>query len=162
MTYTTTTTTDGGPAGCLDGCAIDPPHPTAPHHRTVHAAVPLTVLAHADRAHQLPHAARDRLHQDLQQLRDVGVRVANPGRCQPEDIDDDRWSDEDEDIHDVASDGHDTADDLDPANCLDRSLYDEGELFDLDPFDPFHRDPLSPTDGHPAQPPDDGHGWRRW
>ena len=151
---------DGSP----DGYAIDPPSPTGPSTGpgscTVHTFLRLTVSVAAYHVHRFPATARDLLHRDLQQLRQRGVRVGRARRWHLRDPDEDPWSipdanEQDADIVDTDGDGtvdepdatndgedFDAAGDLDPAHYIHVRLYDEGDLFDVDPFDPFHLDPI--------------------
>ena len=137
-----------------DGYVIDPPSTTG-GSATVRAFLRLTVSVAAYRTNRFLPTARDLLHRDLQQLRQRGVCLGLARRwyLRPRDDEDDPWS-----LHDggpdAATDMDDTvedhdpdeldpdSDDVDPDNYIHCRLYDEDEVFDLDPFDPFHLDPI--------------------
>src|SRR5262249_17635687 len=120
----------------------------------VHAFLRLTVRVAAYRPYRFPATARDLLHRDLQQLRQRGVRVGRARRWHLPDPDD-PWPIPDDAGPDADLD--DTFDDLDPLDddedpgaseepapvtYIHVRLYDEDELFDVDPFDPFHLDAI--------------------
>ena len=131
-----------------DGYAIDPPSPAGTN--TVHAFLRLSVRVVAYRLHRFPATARDLLNRDLHHLRQHGIQVRPRARRWhlPEPDGDTYWSQWDDvheaDVHDF--DGNSGQDerhvDVDPADYRHGRLYDESELFDLDPFDPFQPDPF--------------------
>jgi len=123
-----------------DGHAIDPPHPPGRppefSHSTVHADLRLTVTVPAYLRYRFQSTARDLLQQDVQQLCQLGIQVGAARRHKNNDQTDDDWSlrcGDDADIHDFETDVDDTFDDLDPAHYIDHPLYDEADLYDLDP-----------------------------
>jgi hypothetical protein len=104
-----------------DGYAIDPPSPAGTS--TVHAFLRLSVRVAAYRPHRFPATARDLLNRDLHHLREHGIHVRPRAR---------RWHLRQPD---------DVEDELNRARYIHARLYDEDDLFDVDPFDPFHLDP---------------------
>jgi hypothetical protein len=132
-----------------DGYAIDPPSPDGTS--TVHAFLRLSVRVVAYRLHRFPTTARDLLNRDLHHLRQHGIQVRpRARRWHLREADGEEpwaWYDDrhDVDIHDFDGDGvsdEREVDDLDPVHYRHGRLYDEAELFDLDPFDPFQADPF--------------------
>lgn len=127
------------------GYVIDPPHAADVGRSTVRAYLRLTVTVPAYRTYQFLRTARGLLGQDVEQLRHHGVQVGVARRCHAEDEDEDdvclAYGD-DVDEHDFDTDGVDIVDELDPANYIDCPLYEQDDLFDVDPFDPFRLDPI--------------------
>jgi hypothetical protein len=121
-----------------DGCVIDPPHPTEPGCSTVRAYLRLTVTVPAYRTYRFLRTARSKLAQDVEQLRHHGIQVGATRRYHADDEDDFGYDDED----DFDTGRVDTGDGLDPDDGSDCPLYEEDELFDVDPFDPFRLDPI--------------------
>ena len=127
-----------------DGYAIDPPAPTGTS--TVHAFLRLMVSVAAYRPYRFPATARDLLHRDLQHLRERGIRVGRVRRWSLRDPDRDLWSRPRAVAHDRYEDPWPHPDtgrrDVDPPRYIHVRLYDEADLFDVDPFDPFQPDPI--------------------
>jgi len=127
-----------------DGYAIDPPSRSGTS--TVHAFLRLTVSVAAYRPYRFPATARDLLHRDLQHLRERGIRVGRVRRWSLRDPDRDLWSRPRAVAHDRYEDPWPHPDtgrrDVDPPRYIHVRLYDEADLFDVDPFDPFQPDPI--------------------
>jgi len=127
-----------------DGYAIDPPAPTGTS--TVHAFLRLRVSVAAYRPYRFPATARDLLHRDLQHLRERGIRVGRVRRWSLRDPDRDLWSRPRAVAHDRYEDPWPHPDTgrqgVDPPRYIHVRLYDEADLFDVDPFDPFQAYPI--------------------
>jgi hypothetical protein len=143
------------------GYAIDAPDPAAPQQHTIHADLLLKVTVRAYPIYQMRATARRLLDRDLAQLRRRGVQAGTAYRTLP----DDAWDQDDEPADDDFAPGQWWGYDLDelqpacgegvdpderatPRNT-DASMYEEDELFDLDPFDPFTDTGIAPIATRP-------------